>query len=141
MTNIKIAPSDMSKLRVIAYLESRGEGDYAREIAGVISGKLARDVADILIAGGKSQNRLLADFAEELRGSVDVGPKSHRWYIEPTKDGSFAVKKGGAKRASAIGHTQTEAISIAREMDASAPIHVERVRSTKTGTRDKWRKP
>jgi hypothetical protein len=62
------------------------------------------------------------------------------WYIERRPDGKYAVSRGGAQRASAICNTQAEAIVKAKEMDASMPIHVERVRDVATGNRDKWRK-
>jgi uncharacterized protein YdaT len=62
-------------------------------------------------------------------------------YIERRDDGEYAVRRGGAKRASTIEDTQSEAIERARRMDPGAPIHVERVRNTNVGSRDKWRNP
>ncbi len=62
-----------------------------------------------------------------------------QFYIERREDGDYAVRRGGAKKASAVEGTQAEAIDRARRMDASAPIHVERVRNTNAGSRDKWR--
>lgn len=64
-----------------------------------------------------------------------------QFYIERVESGGYAVRRGGAGRASAIESTQHEAIERARQIDSSAPIHVERVRDTKIGSRDKWRKP
>lgn len=64
-----------------------------------------------------------------------------QFFIERRDDGEYAVRRGGAKRASAIEDTQAEAIERARRMDPGAPIHVERVRNTNVGSRDKWRKP
>jgi hypothetical protein len=62
-------------------------------------------------------------------------------YIERRDDGDYAVRRGGAERASAVEATQREAIEAARKLAPDAPIHVERVRDTKAGHRDKWRKP
>jgi hypothetical protein len=64
-----------------------------------------------------------------------------QWYIEQTEDGRYSAKKGGAARASAIENTQADAIARAKQIDPNAPIHVERVRDTDRGSRDKWRKP
>lgn len=64
-----------------------------------------------------------------------------QFYIERRSEGNYAVRRGGADRASAVEDTQAEAIARARKMDPGVPIHVERVRSTSNGLRDKWRKP
>jgi hypothetical protein len=64
-----------------------------------------------------------------------------QFYVERRPEGDYAVRRGGAQRASALEPTQAEAIDRAREMDPRAPIHVERVRNTDCGTRDHWRKP
>ena len=61
-------------------------------------------------------------------------------YIEKREQGDYAVRKPGSERASAILSTQAEAIERAREMHPHAAIHVERVRDTNVGGRDKWRK-
>ena len=65
---------------------------------------------------------------------------NNQWYIERIDDGKYAATKGGADRASAVRDTQSEAIERAREIDSEAPIHVERVRNTDQGSRDRWRK-
>jgi hypothetical protein len=62
-------------------------------------------------------------------------------YIEKREQGDYAVRKPGSERASAILPTQAEAIERAREMNPDAAVHVERVRATNIGGRDKWRKP
>jgi len=67
--------------------------------------------------------------------------KNKQIYVERRPDGDYAVRQGGAQRASAVEPTQTQAIERAREMHPGAPIHVERVRDTSVGGRDKWRKP
>ena len=61
-------------------------------------------------------------------------------YVERTNTGEFAVKKANASRASAVAPTQAEAIARAKKLDPEAGIHVERVRMTAGGGRDKWRK-
>ena len=66
---------------------------------------------------------------------------SNQFYIERRDGGDYAVRRGGADRASAVEPTQHQAIERAREMDPRAPVHVERVRETNVGGRDKWRKP
>jgi len=68
-------------------------------------------------------------------------PKNDQWYVERNDDGKYSAKKGGAQRASAVENTQAAAIERAKEIDPKAPIHVERVRDTDVGSRDKWRKP
>jgi Uncharacterized protein conserved in bacteria (DUF2188) len=68
--------------------------------------------------------------------------KNHdQFYIERRDGGDYAVRRGGADRASAVESTQHQAIDRARQMDPSAAIHVERVRDTNVGGRDKLRKP
>jgi hypothetical protein len=64
-----------------------------------------------------------------------------QFYVERTDDGDYAVRKGGAKRASAIEDTQAKAIERARKFNPDAAIHVERVRKTVNGKPDKWRAP
>ncbi|MBL6612398.1 MAG: DUF2188 domain-containing protein [Alphaproteobacteria bacterium] len=64
-----------------------------------------------------------------------------RLYIEQRDQGDFAVRRGGADRASAVEETQKEAIERARALNPNATILVERVRNTNVGRRDKWRKP
>jgi hypothetical protein len=62
-------------------------------------------------------------------------------YIERRDEGDYAIRRGGADRASAVERTQGDAIDRARQIAPDAPIHVERVRNTDVGHRDKWRKP
>jgi hypothetical protein len=63
-------------------------------------------------------------------------------YIEKREnEGDFAVRKPGSERASAVLPTQAKAIKRARKMNPDAAVHVERVRDTNVGSRDKWRKP
>ena len=62
-------------------------------------------------------------------------------YVERRDEGDYAVRPPGSERASAVLPTQAEAIDRAKEIDPNAAIHVERVRETTRGGRDKWRNP
>ena len=64
-----------------------------------------------------------------------------RVYVERRPEGDYAVRRGGSHRASAVEGTQREAIDRARELEPGSTPHVERVRNTVVGGRDKWRKP
>jgi hypothetical protein len=61
-------------------------------------------------------------------------------FVERRPEGDYAVRKPGSERASAVEPTQAEAIERARELNPNAAVHVERVRYTKGGDPDKWRK-
>lgn len=63
------------------------------------------------------------------------------FFIERRDQSDYAIRKPDSERASAILPTQAEAIERAREMNPEATIHVERVRDTDAGGRDKWRNP
>lgn len=62
-------------------------------------------------------------------------------FIERRPEGDYKVMKPNAQRASAVEPTQQAAIDRARELNSNATLHVERVRNTKAGSPDKWRKP
>lgn len=62
-------------------------------------------------------------------------------YVERRDEGDYAIRRPGSDRASDVCDTQVEAIERARDMDPDAAIHVERVRNTNRGSRDKWRTP
>ncbi len=62
-------------------------------------------------------------------------------YIERRDEGDYAIRRPGSKKASDTRPTQAEAIERAVEIEPDAAIHVERVRDTTKGSRDKWRKP
>jgi len=53
-------------------------------------------------------------------------------------EGDFAVRKPGSDRASAVLPTQAEAIDWTQKRGAD--VFVERVRQTKVGHPDKWRR-
>jgi len=67
--------------------------------------------------------------------------KPKKLYVERRPQGDYAVREPDAKRASVVVPTQKEAIEKARKMNPGIAPHVERVRNTKIGGRDKWRKP
>lgn len=62
-------------------------------------------------------------------------------YVEQREEGDYAVRQPGSERASDVRDTQSEAVDRAREINPDAAIHVERVRDTNRGSRDKWRRP
>jgi len=62
-------------------------------------------------------------------------------YVERRPEGDYAVRREGAERASAVEPTQQKAIERAKELNPGTSPHVERVRNTSGGSRDKWRKP
>lgn len=62
-------------------------------------------------------------------------------YVEQREEGDYAIRRAGSKKASGVEPTQAKAIERAAEIDPDAAIHVERVRNTKRGSRDKWRRP
>lgn len=64
-----------------------------------------------------------------------------RIYVERREGGDYAVRRAGSERASDVLPTQQEAIERARELSPGVAPHVERVRTTSVGGRDKWRKP
>lgn len=59
-------------------------------------------------------------------------------FVERRDDGSYAVRKPNSERASLVTDTQRQAIEAAKDM-TDGPVHVERVRDTNRGVRDKWR--
>jgi len=61
-------------------------------------------------------------------------------FVEKRDDGQFAVSKANAQRASALADTQKEAIEIAKKLNPGHSPDVERVRHTKNGGPDQWRK-
>ena len=60
-------------------------------------------------------------------------------YVEPHENGGFAVKREGAKRASAVLPTQKEAIARAKELEPDKKPSVARVRNVSGGSPDKFR--
>ena len=66
--------------------------------------------------------------------------KAKRLYIEQRPQGDYAVREEHSKRASAITPTQAEAIERARELNPGVAPDVERVRHTKCGKPDQWRR-
>jgi hypothetical protein len=62
-------------------------------------------------------------------------------FVERRPEGDYAVRKPNSQRASAVESTQGKAIQRAKELNPKATPLVERVRETKNGGPDKWRKP
>jgi hypothetical protein len=62
-------------------------------------------------------------------------------FVEQRSEGDYAVRKPNSERASAVLPTQAEAIARARKLNPNATPLVERVRHTKVGKPDQWRKP
>ena len=67
--------------------------------------------------------------------------KNKKIYVEQREEGDYAVRRAGSERASAVAPTQKKAIEIAKELEPDVTPHIERVRNTDVGGRDKWRKP
>ena len=65
---------------------------------------------------------------------------NNKIYVERRDEGDYAVRRANSERASAVEPTQKEAIDRARELNPGVAPHVERVRNTDVGGRDKWRK-
>ncbi len=63
-----------------------------------------------------------------------------RIYVERRPEGDYAVRRPDTDRASAVEPTQKKAINRAKELNPDGSPHVERVRDTAQGSRDKWRK-
>lgn len=64
-----------------------------------------------------------------------------KFFVERRPERDYAIRRPGSERASAVAPTQAEAIAKARKLNPEATVHVERVRDTSVGSRDKWRKP
>lgn len=89
---------------------------------------------------GEVHIRQFGDVRSEAKGDR-MSKEKEELYIERRDEGDYAVRRPGSDRASAVLPTQAEAIERAKEIDPNAAIHVERVRDTSRGGRDKWRNP
>lgn len=89
---------------------------------------------------GEVQIHQFGDVKSEAKGDR-MSKGKEELYIERRDEGNYAVRRPGSERASAVLPTQAEAIERAKEIDPNAAIHVERVRETNRGGRDKWRNP
>jgi hypothetical protein len=65
---------------------------------------------------------------------------NNKIYVERRPEGDYAIRRADSERASAVEPTQKKAIEKARMMSPGTAPHVERVRNTSSGSRDKWRK-
>jgi hypothetical protein len=70
-----------------------------------------------------------------------MAKKPNAVYVEQRPDGQYALTRPGADRAIAVTPTQAEAIERGQKLPEKPAIHVERVRDTDTGGRDKYRAP
>lgn len=61
-------------------------------------------------------------------------------FVEQRPRGGYAVKYGGSSTPVATAPTQAKAIAQARKLAPGVGVDVERVRDTKVGGRDKWRR-
>jgi len=61
-------------------------------------------------------------------------------YVEPREQGDYAVRRENSKRASDVLPTQKAAIERARELEPDKKPNVARVRNTKAGGPDQFRK-
>jgi Uncharacterized protein conserved in bacteria (DUF2188) len=68
-----------------------------------------------------------------------VSKRPHNVFVEPHKDG-FAVLKPHAQKPSVVRDTQGEAIAAAKKMFPDVKPDVARVRHTKNGNPDQYRK-
>jgi hypothetical protein len=59
-------------------------------------------------------------------------------YVERKNDGTYKATQN--KQVIATGDTQTEAVEDAHRKRPDDHVFVERVRNTRVGSRDKWRK-
>lgn len=59
-------------------------------------------------------------------------------YVEREDNGTYAARQN--KHVIATGRTQRDAIDRARRIEPDDPVLAERVRDTKAGGRDKWRR-
>jgi hypothetical protein len=59
-------------------------------------------------------------------------------YVEREEDGTYVATQN--KRVIAKGDTQAQAVARARRKEPDDPVLAERVRDTKRGSRDKWRR-
>lgn len=61
-------------------------------------------------------------------------------YVEPRKQGDYAVRREGSQRASDVLPTQKAAIERARQLEPDKRPNVARVRNTSVGGPDQFRK-
>ncbi len=86
--------------------------------------------------------RAIQKALEEVSKSEGKTPlrESGALRVEKREDGRFEVRKPGAKRASAVLDTQTEALAKARELDPGRAPIAKRIRKAPGAKRGTWRK-
>jgi hypothetical protein len=85
-----------------------------------------------------TRTRVVRHKLSNVIGDTSMGRKNV--YIEQRDDGKFAVLRPNAQRASAVRDTQGAAIDAAKQMFPDVKPDIERVRHTKSGQPDQWRK-
>jgi hypothetical protein len=88
----------------------------------------------------KAEAALKRAAKKAVNGTREERSGRYELYVERRNQGDYAVRRGGSERASITAPTQKAAIEKAEKLDPKAAILVERVRDTKIGGRDKWRK-
>ena len=107
---------------------SRSEIDWLKQQSKLVSGvSFLRSKVVASRSGKITHQRAFAVAKDQL-------------FVEKREQGDYAVRRGGAERASAVLPTQREAIARARTLNPDQAPLVERVRNTEVGGRDKWRK-
>src|SRR5277367_1496068 len=79
--------------------------------------------------------------SSRISGGWIMANQKKELYVERREEGDYAIRRPDSERASDVQDTRAEAIDRARDIDPDAAIHVERVRNTNRGSRDKWRRP
>ena len=67
--------------------------------------------------------------------------KNSQGYTRRPDDGDYPAEKSGIQQVCVIELPQREAVEDAREIDATASMHLRRVHNSDRGRRDKRRKP
>jgi uncharacterized protein YdaT len=98
-------------------------------------------VVETLALANHVQRALHVGWAPLRSKEIQDMSNKDQLFVEQREQGDYAVRRGGADRASAVCDTQKEAIERARELNPNQAPLVERVRDTKVGGRDQWRKP
>ena len=115
---------------------SRGE-------SWVVSKRLTESEIDSLRHQSKFVN-VVSTLARPKMGPSSQHREYHvakdQFFVERRAQGDYAVRRGGAERASAVLPTQAEAIARAKELNPSLSPLVERVRNSGASRVDKWRR-
>jgi AbrB family looped-hinge helix DNA binding protein len=144
---LAIKPGDIFKVEVkgtaVTLTPNNETGGFVRKGKALVFTSVGQSVLTQATvdetASGEHEERHLRNSGAALRGSKMNKP-NEKVYVEQRPTGDYAVRKANSERASAVEPTQKAAIGKAREMNPGVRPHVERVRNTDVGGRDKWRK-